>query len=343
MRIGWYTQRRNPKHASARLRVHGPMAQLAARGHECVFYDGGHSAEGLDCIVISKSFTRTADKVMDRAQAAGVPVLYDMCDNLIAKARAEGDKQTEARVIAGLQRAALITAPTPDLLARLAEQVAGVPLKVVPDMLENTDFLAGLPLSLLERWRLTRLRRFLTRHDEALHCVWFGNSAGKHAGLVHVAERMSELEAFARSHPITLTIISDTWFAYRKVGADFGIPSHYMSWSLAAFLPALRAHRVAVIPVGRSSFTLGKSINRPATALRAGLGVVADALPAYEELRDFVAIDDWQGGLARYACDWNDERERLAQGLAHIDARYGDRAVADRWEEALQAAIPAHA
>ena len=88
--------------------------------------------------------------------------------------------------------------------------------------------------------------------------------------------------------------------------------------------------------------TLGKSINRPATALRAGLGVVADALPAYEELRDFVAIDDWQGGLARYASAWPEERERLAQGLAHIDARYGDGQVADRWEEALHAAIAAH-
>lgn len=343
MRIGWYTQRPNPKHASARLRVHGPMAQLAARGHECVFYDGGHLAEGLDCIVISKSFTPTAQKVLDRAEAAGVPVLYDMCDNLVAKARAEGDEQTEARVIAALQRAALITAPTPDLLARLAEQVAGVPLKVVPDMLENTDFLAGLPLSPIERWRLKRLRRFLARHDEALHCVWFGNSAGKHAGLVHVAERMRELEAFAQSHPVTLTIISDTWLAYRRTAPDFGIPTHYMSWSLGAFLPALRAHRVAIIPVGRNSFTLGKSINRPATALRAGLGVVADALPAYEELRDFVAIDDWQGGLTRYACGWPEERERLAAGLAHIDARYGDSEVADKWEEALHAAIPAHA
>ena len=66
MRIGWHTQRPNPKHASARLRVHGPMALLEARGHECVFYDGAQKPDGLDCIVISKSFTSTAHRVLDR-------------------------------------------------------------------------------------------------------------------------------------------------------------------------------------------------------------------------------------------------------------------------------------
>ena len=150
---------------------------------------------------------------------------------------------------------------------------------------------------------------------------------------------MPELEAFAKRHPITLTIVSNTWLAYRRMAPEFGIPTHYIGWSLAGFLPALRAHRVAIIPVGRNSFTLGKSINRPATALRAGLGVVADSLPAYRELQDFVPIDDWQGGLLRYASDWPRERDRLAEGLAHIDARYGDAHVADLWESALHETI----
>lgn len=336
MRIGWYTQRPNPKHASARLRVHGPMALLEARGHECVFYDGTRAPDGLDCIVISKSFTGTAERVLDRAEAAGVPVLYDMCDNLVAKARAEGDDRAERRVIAGLQRAALMTAPTPDLLEKLREQVPGVPGQVIPDLLENTQYLAGLRLSLLERWRLRRLRGFLSRHSGALHCVWFGNSSGAQAGLVHVRERMPELEAFAKHHPITLTIISNTWLAYRRMAPEFGIPTHYVSWSLAGFLPSLRAHRVAIIPVGRNSFTLGKSINRPATALRAGLGVVADALPSYQELGAFVPIDDWQDGLARYSSNWREEQDRLAEGLAYIDTHYGDAQVADLWEQALR-------
>ncbi|MEL7689475.1 hypothetical protein [Citromicrobium bathyomarinum] len=336
MRIGWQTQRPNPKHASARLRVHGPMALLEARGHECVLYDGARAPDGLDCIVISKSFTSAAHRVLDRADAAGVPVLYDMCDNLVAKARAEGDDEAERRVVSALGRAARITAPTPELLDRLSEQVPGVPGQVVPDLLENTEFLAGLRPSLAERWRLARLRRFLARHQDALHCVWFGNSSGAQAGLVHVRERMPELEAFAKRHPITLTIVSNTWLAYRRMAPEFGIPTHYIGWSLAAFLPALRAHRVAIIPVGRNSFTLGKSINRPATALRAGLGVVADSLPAYRELEDFVPIDDWQGGLWRYASNWPEERDRLAEGLDHIDARYGDAHVADLWESAIR-------
>ena len=155
MRIGWHTQRPNPKHASARLRVHGPMALLEARGHECVFYDGAQKPDGLDCIVISKSFTSTAHRVLDRAEAAGVPVLYDMCDNLVAKAWAEGDDEAERRVVSALGRAARITAPTAELLDRLSEQVPGVPGQVVPDLLENTEFLACDAFSPATRMRCT--------------------------------------------------------------------------------------------------------------------------------------------------------------------------------------------
>jgi hypothetical protein len=56
-------------------------------------------------------------------------------------------------------------------------------------------------------------------------------------------------------------------------------------------------------------------------------------------LQDFVPIDDWQGGLWRYASDWPRERDRLAEALAHIDAHYGDAHVADLWESALRETI----
>ena len=94
-------------------------------------------------------------------------------------------------------------------------------------------------------------------------------------------------------------------------------------------------HRVALIPVQRNDYTTGKSINRPATAILAGLGVVADSIGSYEELRPYVALDDWQGGLARYADDWTGEQPRLAAARAHLEHRYGAGTAAARWDAVL--------
>ena len=60
--------------------------------------------------------------------------------------------------------------------------------------------------------------------------------------------------------------------------------------------PALARHRVAVIPVECNAYTVGKTMNRPATAIMAGLGVVGDAIPSYEELRPLKVL------ASRMAC-----------------------------------------
>ena len=79
-------------------------------------------------------------------------------------------------------------------------------------------------------------------------------------------------------------------------------------------------------------------MNRPATALLLGLGVVADAIPSYEELRPFISLDDWQGGLARYRDGSAETQAQIEAGRRHLTERYSADAVADRWAEVLATA-----
>jgi hypothetical protein len=67
----------------------------------------------------------------------------------------------------------------------------------------------------------------------------------------------------------------------------------------------------------------------------AGLGVIADSIESYEELRPFIALDDWQAGLARYAHGWQGEQSLLAQARDHLDRHYGRRHVAECWRAVL--------
>lgn len=329
-RYGWFANSFRKRKASIRLRLLEPMAALNQRG---VLVDRYRrtAADSYDAIIFSKSFSRSAIAAARGAQAAGRAVIVDICDNMLEHADRHRNKAKRARITEQLSRASIVTVSTPVLgsqLGRAMPEIAGK-LRVVPDMLE--DLTCSAP-GWLDRIRLAKLRRFLDAAPDALHCVWFGNSSGKASGFAHLERAVGELERFAQHHPVTLTVIGDSLPRYLRAARNWKIPSHYMSWTLGGFHQALALHRVAVLPVERNDYTAGKTINRPATAIAAGLGVIADAIDSYEELRPFVVLDDWQGGLARYATGWAEEQANLVAARLHLQRRYGPDVIAARWE-----------
>ena len=339
-RIGWFAKRFTPDVASVRLRLLGPIAALRARGVEIEQWHAMR-ADCYDALIISKSFTRSGLNVARTASASGKPIVVDMCDNDLEKADRKRRPAKRARIVEMLERSTLVTVPTSGLAAQIAAELPGVAhkLRLVPDMLDDTDGLSTTP-SLLDSWRLARLGRFLAAHPSALHCVWFGNSSGEASGFAHLAAIVPRLERFARTRAMTLTVISNDRGRYRRAARTWGMPHLYLPWSLASFGAALAMHRVALIPIRRNGYTVGKSINRPATAILAGLGVVADAIDSYEELRAFVALDDWEKGLVRYADHWDEERPRLAAARSHLTGRYGTERAAERWAGVLAEITP---
>jgi hypothetical protein len=334
-RVAFYAARYSPRKASIRLRVLEPIAALRDIGVEAGRYPRLRSVDDCAAVVISKAFGRGAIKAAATARRQGCGLIFDICDNRYAGKQTPLRAAKARRTSALLASADIVTVPTQrmgDLLVECAPDIAGR-VRVVPDMLDDVAGGSGASLSLLDRFWLSRLDRFHMMHDGALHCVWFGNNMAGVSGLDQIGPAIAELRHFAQTHPVTLTIISNKAGLYRRASREWGIPSFYLPWSLGSFGTALRAHRVAIIPVARNAYSAGKSINRPATAIMAGLGVIADSIQSYEELRPFIALDDWQGGLSRYAYGWEAEADRLAQARAHLDARYGRQRVAERWRE----------
>ncbi len=340
-RYAFYAKRYARSKASIRLRLLEPVAALRAEELDVSRYPRFGSAKGLDAVVISKAFGRGAQRVIASARKAGCSLIFDICDNRFANTPRASTEQC-AHMSTLLGQADIVTVPTDRMGQLLVSQAPAIAdrIRIVPDMLDDMSA-APSTLAIADRVRLHRLRRFLQRHPGALHCVWFGNNMPGISGVCQMGEAIAQLAIFAERQPVTLTIISNKPDLYRRASADWGIPHTYMPWSQASFPAALRMHRVAIVPVPRNDYTAGKSINRPATAIVAGLGVIADAIPAYEELRPFVALDDWQGGLERYAFRWEAEQPRLAAARAHLDDSYGRRRVAERWAEILREASAA--
>ena len=122
---------------------------------------------------------------------------------------------------------------------------------------------------------------------------------------------------------------------FGRVCGDWTIPVHYVEWSLDRADAVLRLQDVAILPIEPNPFTLAKTINRPATALQNGLGLIADAIPSYEELRPFVWLDDWRGGLEHYARVRPRDDPRLEAARAHLARTYRADVITELWAETL--------
>ncbi len=308
------------------------MAYLREKGIDTELFDRKKGVGAYEAILFSKSLQSATLTLAREAKAAGTRVIFDICDNIFEAKDTPAKARKVERLRQILSLADIIIYATPALKEQISSRVPriGALQLVIPDMLEELEKLGGR-LSLKERFDLTRLARFHRTHAGALHCVWFGKCQGSKSGLVHVHAAVRELELFSRSHKVTLTIIGDQRTRYWSAARKWDIPHFYLPWTLSSFSPAMKMHNVAIVPVEKNDYTVGKTINRPATALRAGLGVIADAIPAYEELRPFIVLDDWQQGLHRYCTTHPRDDAGCQAAREHIASLYGADAVGSQW------------
>lgn len=335
--VAWYADDFSASVASVRLRMLVPMHELRNLGLQVVQFDTSSPVNAYSVIVFLKSQTERGLRIAREAKARGVRVVYDLCDNLFGKPSSRRQSKRLKVLDEFLRLADELVFSTATLAQQILAQHPGLHARVsvIPDALE--PHWAAMP-GWAGRWHLWRLRQFLRSNAGALHCVWFGiTKADKRLrGADQLDAALRELEVFARQQPVTLTVISNRRMKYRSASRHWGIPHHFVPWSLDTFRPALGVHRVAVIPVTNGEFTRGKSVNRPATAILAGLGVVAGAIDSYEELRPFVFLDDWQRGLAYYAQVPPQEDPRLAEARRYLHDCYSGRQVARLWQQVLQ-------
>lgn len=337
--IYWHADGHDPALASIRLRLLQPMRELQRLGYDVRPLTGELPGSGL--IIFSKSLSAEALAIAEKAAARGLPIVYDICDNVFEKpSRDERDEARKQRVRRLMSLATVVacgTQPLADLLVQEVPVIAGK-TEIVPDTLDEAKGSAASP-SLFERARLWRLRRFLQRNAGALHLVWFGKCKKGYAGIEHLDPVVRLIETLSLARPVTLTVISNRRKIYRRSASRWRIPRFYLPWSLATFDTALRLHDVAIIPVDRNSYTVGKSINRPATALMAGLGVIADPIPAYEELMPFICLGEWERGLTEYSQASPRTDSRIPAAQSYLSGRYGAAVIGARWAEVIGRAL----
>jgi len=168
---------------------------------------------------------------------------------------------------------------------------------------------------------------------DAQRILWFGNHGAPHArfGMLDLLEIRAPLETIATEFNVELVVVSNHREKYERHIAPLRIPSTYVEWSPASIKQQLSLAAVVVVPNTLDAFSVCKSSNRTASALLAGVPVVATATPALAALAESVVLDEFLDGLRLYLRDAQRAAADVARGREVIQRIYGPAAIAAAW------------
>jgi hypothetical protein len=328
-RIGWVPAWYDPRAPSTRLRASLPVAALRRVGVDAAVVPPDHSGS-YDCIVFQKAYSEDDLHFARRAAAAGVKVVFDLCDNHFYNPDGLPDLAARAaRLRSMVDLADVVSVSVPGL----ADLIGSGDVPVVDDALEET------PLTALAAWRGTRRHRVRSRGPVRL--VWFGH-AGKESqasGIPHIGGIVGELERLHRSRPIRLTVISDSREMFDRHVGKAGFPTRYVRWTPRGFGRHFVTNDVCVLPIEPNPYTLFKTNNRVRTALLLGVPVVTNEIPSYREFADWIDFGGWTEHILGYADDPAPGALRIEAARSYIRRTYTDDRLVSQWGAVLRRAI----
>jgi glycosyltransferase involved in cell wall biosynthesis len=362
MAIAWRVRADDVDAASVRYRCTTPARHLAALGVESRLSWGASDplAEARpDAVVFVKAFGPAELDAAERATAAGVRVLLDVCDNLFSPgypATASGQDPDTLRRMAEL--AAGITTTGPALAEILRDEVGDrAPVHEIPDPVETLEDLRWAQ-RFVWRERLRRrspaalahgahrdlrdLRRRLAPAPkpggrDLPQVIWFGNagSTTPRFGLVNLLDVADQLVAAHERAPFRLLVLTGDPGEHRGRLEALPFETTFARWHRRAAFRHLPGSAAALVPFAHDDFNRVKSANRAVLALSQGVPVVAARIPSLEPLADCIELDDFDAGLSRYLADPGHAREHVARAGEVIDRVYSGLAVARAWSAVL--------
>jgi hypothetical protein len=324
--------RRTSGLASVRLRTLIPMDALRARGCEVELLQvAPGSVEAcsarladFDAVVFKKTLEHgdLIEALFDRAVAAGLPTLFDICD-----LRVDDESEIGRRNVKLLRAADMVVASTP-ALADALRSLGARDVAVITDPYEGPR---GEPA-----WR---------PDPDRLKLLWFGHPKN----LDTLQGLLDELVAVGRQWPIQLTLLTGRVPELPGLCKEFNqrwrhlVATRYAEWSPGVLWDALAATDAVVIPSRPDApDKLVKSPNRIVEALWAGRCVVANPLPAYVPFAEWAFIDDSvRRGLERALAEQDRIPARIRAAQAYIAEAHSPERIGEQWERVIRETVDA--
>lgn len=329
-RIAFKPAAPTPELASARLRAFLPCQYLADAGWDCEIFDAARFDQ-YEIVVFQKAYQHEDLDLVAQLRRRGARTVFDLCDNHFYDPEARPILQERAeRLRRMIDLVDMVTVSTP-ILAQLIDRHA----VVIDDVLEPVHCDATAPI---RRW-------WRQVSGAPLRVVWFGGAGLEYPpfGLVDLQRIVPELNVAHARTPIRLTVISNSREIFARIATKCDFPIIYREYRTATFQRLFQRQDLCLVPVNVNPFTICKTLNRPALSLTLGLPVIADAIPAYEELRPFITFGDWTDNIldcANHRSAWY--RQALA-GAAYLNGKFTRRHVVKQWGSVLKRLVSVQA
>lgn len=342
IKVAWIPRLTSPDVASTRIRCINIIGELRKRGLDAEFFTQKRF-DSYTILVFLKAYGKEHVALARKAKAAGKRVIFDLCDNHFIKAngsQVESERVDYLDKMLGLSDKIVVSTEALGKVVAERDSSLASRITVIGDALEEKLPCSRMFRRIVELGGLFFLELFinLQRSSGRTPVVWFGIHGGDNAtyGMRDVFMVADQLNSVAKTHGISLTIISNSYRKYRSISKVFKFPTFYMPWGGSTFFEALALHRISIIPVTVNEFTKCKSNNRVALSISRGLAVVTSILiPAYEELIPYIKHNDINAGISAYIDDPMSANADVSSGKIYIAEKYSLEPITSMWEKVL--------
>jgi len=324
MQVGWKPKSNDPRVASVRFRCLAPLHALRAQGFPAEVFDASRAAQ-YSLVVFSKLYDAENAELARSLARQGIKTILDLSDNHFYNPYDLPDYKTAASQLRDMIDAVSDVTCCSAHLAKVVSREATVrrPPLVVGDAVEPIDLGEGVGSA------------FSHPDGQPFRILWFGShgSPNAPAGMEDLLSVREHLDSAARHARAELVVVSNNREKFETLRPKLNLETRYVDWDGAAFGRELARANVVIIPINSNPFTLCKSNNRLATALWYGVPVIADRIPAYDELAPFAFVDDWEAGMRHCIAASREAQLRTVAGSAYVRARFNIREVAAQWRQ----------
>ncbi len=326
MLVGWKPKSSDPSVASVRFRCLSPLNALRDQGFPVELFDPSRAAQ-YSLVVFSKLYDAENLKLARSLTSQGVRTVLDLSDNHFYNPYDLPAYRTAASQLREMIDVVSDVICCSAHLAKVVSREATLrrPALVVGDAVEALD--------LGEDSRSA----FARPEGEPVRVLWFGShgSPNAPAGMEDLLSVRDRLEAAAEHNAVELVVVSNDRNKFDALRPQLNLKSRYVEWNGASFGEELARANLVIIPINTNPFTQCKSNNRLATALWYGVPVVADRIPAYDELSPFAFVDDWDNGMRHCLAGSREVQLRTMAGSAYVRTRFNIREIAAQWRQAF--------
>lgn len=374
MNVIWKVSNLSLRVASVRLRTLLPALALARLGYHVTVSDAVPCEEELrqaDAIIINKGFHSEDLALARTAGRLGIPVIFDLCDNVFSRDYGDGSGREASQVQSILKHCSALTSTGKPLAATIIQNcdfegsVTTIPdseerLSEVSFLIDfwndpsTRNIVPGLKIKPVRGFEAehfifseSRARRFYNiafKGDGSLRnnrktVLWFGTPgrSGGRTGLYSLRMVKDALETVNRDIPLQLLVVTSSRKLFREFTGDFAVPRIYRPWSLLSMYDVFKLADVTVLPNPQDEFSFGKSANRAIFSLAENTPVVASSVPSLEDFKDYIVQDQWEAGLRTYLENADRAWADVSGAQRVISQKYSLETIRDKWSTLLQA------